>query len=315
MKRALIVGINDYSNSPLYGCVNDANKIEKVLARNQDGSPNFECKKLIAQPHNITRSVLKQHVTELFSSEADTALFYFSGHGFLNNLGGFLVTQDHDKYDEGVQMENILSLANESKVREVIIILDCCHSGALGEVGMIKTDHAVLREGVTVLTASRAAQVSMEINGTGVFTSLICDALEGGAADVIGNVTIPSIYAYVDQALGAWDQRPLIKSHVSRLYPLRKCNPVIPLSILRLLPNYFPFPEFEFQLDPSFEPTEEPKNEENEEILSHLQKFRAARLVTPIGEEHMYFAAINSKSCKLTPLGQFYRKLSVDGKI
>jgi hypothetical protein len=155
----------------------------------------------------------------------------------------------------------------------------------------------------------------MESAGRGIFTSLICDALDGGASDVCGNVTIAAVYAYVDQALGAWDQRPLFKSHVSRLIPLRKCAPEIDFAILRLLPKYFQHPEYEYPLDPSYEPVAEPRNGDHELIFSHLQKYRAARLIVPVGEEHMYYAAMNSKSCKLTALGRFYCKLTNDGKL
>ena len=98
----------------------------------------------------------------------------------------------------------------------------------------------------------------------GIFTSLVYSALNGGASDVIGNVTVASLYTYVDQALGSWDQRPLFKSHVSKLIPLRKCKPEIELDILRLLPKYFSSPTYEFSLDPSFEPRSEPKNLEKE---------------------------------------------------
>ena len=42
MKKALIVGINDYPSSPLNGCVNDANSMGTILESNGDGSPNFE---------------------------------------------------------------------------------------------------------------------------------------------------------------------------------------------------------------------------------------------------------------------------------
>jgi len=192
----------------------------------------------------------------------------------------------------------------------VIIILDCCYSGACGSVPALDSDIALLREGISILTACRSDQTSMEYNGRGTFTSLIYNALNGGAADVLGNITIPSIYAYADQTLSAWDQRPMFKSHVSRLISLRKCYPEVELSILRKLPEYFSTPSYIFPLDPSYEPDAVPKNEEHERIFGHLQKFRAARLLIPIGEEHMYYAAMRNKSCKLTPLGQFYWNLA-----
>jgi hypothetical protein len=86
-------------------------------------------------------------------------------------------------------------------------------------------------------------------------------------------------------------------------------------ALLRLLPSYFPTPDFQFSLDPSSEPDAAPKHEEHEQIFSHLQKYRAARLVVPIGEEHMYYAAMNCKACQLSPLGQFYWKLAIGGKL
>ena len=316
MRRALIVGIDDYPEVPLSGCVNDAHKIHNVLSRNEDGTPNFECRMLLAPSGDVTRHVLRENIKELFGHEAEVALLYFSGHGTVNNLGGYIVTLDYEAHDEGVAMSEIITLANKARIREVVIILDCCHSGAIGEIPIISEDHVVLRQGISVLTASGAMQAALEVGLIGgVFTSLVCDALNGGAADVCGCVTVAAVYAYVEQMLGAWDQRPLFKSNVSKLVPLRRCKPVIEMGILRLLPKYFPDVNTEFCLDPSFEPEAEPKNEDNERIFSHLQKYRAARLLVPVGEEHMFFAAMNSKSCKLTPLGQLYWKLAIGGKL
>jgi uncharacterized caspase-like protein len=55
---------------------------------------------------------------------------YFSGHGFIDSLGGYIVTPDFKKYDEGVSMDDILKFANLSKAKGKIVILDCCHSSA-----------------------------------------------------------------------------------------------------------------------------------------------------------------------------------------
>src|SRR6266487_6688903 len=156
MRRALIVGIDAYPTSPLTGCVNDATAIANILTKHQDRSPNFECKKLLAPNQNITRPILKQHIEELFSHQADVALFYFSGHGTENNLGGFLVTPDAKQYDEGVPMSDLLTAANQSPAKEVLIIVDCCHSGALGQLPAISNEYANIREGISILTATRS---------------------------------------------------------------------------------------------------------------------------------------------------------------
>jgi len=314
-KIALLVGLDDYPDSPLAGCVNDASRMAELLARHYDDDPNFECRILISSGSFVSRAVLKQAVDELFKRPAEVALLFFSGHGTANNLGGYLVTPDAKRYDEGVSMADVLTMANNSPARERIIILDCCHSGAFGQLPAINNDSALLREGVSVLSASRASESAMEKSGSGVFTSLVIEALSGGAADVCGKVTVASVYAYVDQALGGWDQRPLFKSHVSKLVSLRTCAPAVDVQILRMLPRYFKSPSDEYPLDPSYEPDAEPKNAEHERVFGHLQKLRAARLVVPVGEEHMYFAAMNSKSCKLTALGAYYWHLANSGKL
>jgi hypothetical protein len=314
-KIALLVGIDDYPDSSLAGCVNDATRISDLLSRHEDGAPNFECRILICPGTFISRPELRQAIDDLFKRRADAALFFFAGHGTANNLGGYLVTPDARAYDEGVSMTDVLTLANNSPARERVIMLDCCHSGSLGQLPAVDNDSAVLKEGVSVLSASRASEVSMEVSGGGLFTSLVCEALRGGGADVCGRVTVASVYAYLDEALGGWDQRPLFKSHVSKLLSLRTCAPTVDPKILRLLPRYFNSPKDEYALDPSYEPEAEPKHPEHEAIFAHLQKLRAARLVVPVGEEHMYFAAMNSKPCKLTALGAHYWHLADSGKI
>jgi len=322
MKRALFIGLNDYPGSPLSGCVADATSMRDLLRTQEDVSPNFEAL-LLTKASEVTVQGLRAAITELFEQPADVALLYFSGHGFLDEqLGGYLVTSDAKAYDQGVAMSEVLTLSNNSPVKEVVIILDCCYSGAFGNPPALTQYNPalVLVEGRSVLTASRAKEAAIEVGGHGTFTALVLDALSGGAADVLGKVTIASTYAYVDEVLGAWDPRPLLKANVSRLNVLRECRSQVPLVDLRSISEHFPDPDHVFALDPSFEPDPpadltHTRNPENERIFSRLQKFRAARLVEPVGEEHMYYAAIKSAGCRLTKLGQFYWRLAKDGKV
>lgn len=322
MKKALVVGINDYPKIPLEGCQNDAYAFANAIERNGDGSPNFDVKTIT---YVESKSELKGLIKEVFKGDCDTALFYFSGHGYLDGLGGYLVTPDYQADDFGVSMFEILKLANESKAKNRVIILDCCHSGKFGsnELGNITSAH--LSEGITILTASKEDEPSMEVNGHGVFTNLLLDALHGGASDLRGNITPGSIYAYIDQALGPWDQRPVFKTNITQFVPLKKITPQVPISDLRKLIDYFPSPQSEFQLDPSYEDTNieeiehkviEPyANPENIEKFKVLQRLESVGLIIPVNEEHMYFAAMNSKSCKLTGLGYHYWRLVKDKRI
>ncbi len=315
MRKALIVGINDYPNSPLKGCVRDANGIAAVLALNGDGSPNFDARVITSPDERVTRSSLRAGIEKLFDGDSDIALFYFSGHGFIKSTGGYLVTQDATKYDEGVSMDELLAVANQSRAKDKVILLDCCHAGAMGTPAIGGNGLATLCEGLSVLTASRDSESALEVNGSGVFTSLAIDALEGGAADLRGHITPGHLYAYIDQALGPWDQRPIFKTNVTRFTSLRKLQPPIPFETLRKICIYFPVPEEEHYLNPSYEFTDPSAVPQHVAILKDLQRFVSVGLVSPVGEEHMYFAAMNSKSCRLTALGYQYWRLVKEKRI
>jgi len=315
-RRALVVGIDDYPAAPLDGCVNDAEAMRALLERHDDGSPNFDVKLVTSENESVTRASLRSAIETLLSfDDAEVALLYFSGHGTENDFDGYLVTPDATSYDEGVALSEVLARANASRAQEVVIILDSCMSGALGNVPQTQSPHAPLREGVALLTSSRSGQVSVEVGGRGLFTELVRGALEGGAADVLGQVTVASIYAYVEEALGPWEQRPLFKAHVSKLVPLRVVDPAVDMETLRMLPELFSDPDATFPLDPSFEITEEPSDPDNEATFELLQACRAAKLVEPIAERHMYFAAMNSTGCKLTPLGRRYWRMASEGRL
>jgi len=315
MRKALVVGIDGYATAPLQGCVNDANAVAAVLEANGDGSPNFSIRLMTNPGGSVTKAILREAIDQLFQGDPDVALFYFSGHGFVNTNGGIIVTDDYARYDEGISMDEILNYANKAASKERMIILDCCHSGSFGSPAIDDSQKAHLSTGLTVLTACRGDEVAVEAGGAGVFTSLVVDALKGGAADLRGHVTPGSVYAYVDQALGPWNQRPIFKTNVTKFTSLRNIQPPVPLGTLRKLTKYFPSPTDELTLDPSFEDTTPDADESNVEIFKDLQKMEGVGLVVPVSEEHMYYAAINSKSCRLTALGGHYWRLVNQKKI
>src|SRR6185312_323387 len=111
---------------------------------------------------------------------------------------------------------------------------------------------------VTILTASTAEQYAMEENGSGLFTGLLVDALNGAAANLVGDITPGSVYAHIDQSLGPWAQRPVFKTNVKRFVSLRRTEPPIALRDLRALTTYFPTANHQYPLDPSYEPERSP---------------------------------------------------------
>ena len=318
MRIALIVGINHYEHGdPLYGCVDDAHTVKTALDRHGDGSINFDCKIFTGTgpTDKVNRTLLKDHVSELFKKQADIALFYFAGHGHIEATGGYLLATDSRRGDEGLSLSEVLTMANASPARNKIIILDSCHSGIAGNPPSSE-NLASLTEGLTILTASSADQYATEENGQGVFTTLLVDALYGGAANLTGDITPGSIYAHVDQSLGAWEQRPIFKTNVRQFVSLRKVPPSIPLEELRRVTEFFPRRGHEFQLDPTFEPEMKgrdagmpPPDPENTRKFAILQRYNRLNLVAPVDAPHMWHAAMQSKSCKLTVLGEHYRRL------
>lgn len=311
MRKALIVGIDYYENvNSLSGCVNDAYNIKSVLQVHSDGTKNFGVKLLTATDarNKINRKSLKETIIELFKDPNEIALLYFSGHGYIDSYGGYLITSECSEGDDGLSMTDILTIANESPAESRIIILDCCHAGFMGKVtGGV--NQSILSEGVTILTASSETQYALEENGSGVFTSLFVDAMHGGAANLLGDITPGSIYAHIDQSLGPWEQRPIFKTNVRNFTSLRSVQPPIAISDLRKLTDLFSDSGDEYPLDPSYEPDSGQPNDDNVEKFRVLQKFNRVNLVIPIDEEHMYYAAMNSKACKLTVLGAHYWNL------
>ena len=294
MRYGAFVGIDGYHEEPLKGCVADALSLSKILRENHDKSPNFFKSQVVVSTGG---PVLKADIVRAFSTafdlqDARTVLFFFAGHATLNRGGGFLMAQDSAEFDEGVPMAQLIDAANRSAKRfqssERIIILDCCHAGAADE--LFGAGGIPLNEGVTVLAACRRDQNALEIGGRGTFSRLVGDALDGGAADVRGFVTASAVYSYIDEVMAVDEQRPLFKTNVAKFEPLRRAAPSVNDDELRRIAVYFPAPDHIYPLDPSYEPTEEPRNSENEAIFGDLQDFRSARLVVPVGEKHLYYA-------------------------
>lgn len=314
-RSALLVGIDAYENlTPLTGCVADARALCELLRTHEDGTPNYDCRLLTsADGVAVTQKILRTQWQKLFENPGVDVLFYFSGHG--SKTGGFLITQEGEKGDLGLPMQELLTFANRSKARSVLLILDCCYSGLVGNSSYADESHAQLREGVTILAASRSTEQAFESNGHGVFTKLVLGALSGGAADVQGKVSVASVYAYVEQSLGSWEQRPMYKSHADSLPPIRQCEPAVPDSLLRELPSLFPKADSPLRLNRSFERTEKSAKPENVKVFNKLKLLRDARLLVTRGKKDLYYIARESGWVKLSLLGQFYWDLARRGRI
>ncbi len=333
-KKALLIGINDYPEGyELRGCVNDSMAIESALKFNEDGSLNFGTKNL----NNCkSASIAEREIKKLFQDNGtiDMALLYFSGHGFVDaNDNGQIVFPNSIEADsscKGIYMSNIMKIVRSSTIRNKIVIFDCCHSAKLAYGDDCKgSTIAVLPEGCSILSACRSEEVAIERDGQGLFTSLLLQALKGESADYLGNITAGGIYAYIDKCLSEWEQRPVFKTNVSSFAVIKKVNPKVPTEIIKRGMNLFAEDENglpkDFPLNPSFEDTNDPNVEhkytepyattENIKKFKILQKLQSIGFVEPVDADYMYFAAMESKSCRLTKVGQYYWKLAKDGRL
>lgn len=323
MRKATIIGIDNYLDQPLAGCVNDARAIAELLAKNEDGSPNFDVNLQTSPDENITERFIRREVDQLFSGRNEIALFYFSGHGVIENANGYLMGRDHDSYVQGVRMNDILETANRSGASNKIIILDCCHSGAFGKPNLSGGNVITLSEGTTVLTASRSSEKALEAGGGGLFTSLLVEALKGGAANLVGAITAGQAYAYIDAALSAHQQRPIFKTNIEQFTSLRYVEPPLDPVVLRRLPDYFAEASTTYDLNPSYEHDSDEPIDENCHKFRDLQAYNSVNLVVPesgdhvpqVEKGHMYYAAIRSRSCSLTELGKHYLRLVIKNRI
>jgi len=298
-----------------------------MLDRHADGSVNFGVKHLTATgaADLVSRDELRQAIEDLFGGDGEVALLYFAGHGHIESTGGYLCSSDVTTGNDGVPLAELMTMANQSRIQNRVIILDSCHSGVAGG-SALKQNVAEISDGVTILTASTADQYATEENGAGVFTNLLVDALGGAAGNLVGDVTPGGVYAHVDQSLGPWAQRPVFKTNVKRFVSLRKVQPPLELAELRRISEFFPARGHQLQLDPTYEPERhdswatDPQgipapDPDHNAIFKILQKFNRVGLLVPEGAPHMWHAAMESKSVRLTALGEHYRALAAKNLI
>lgn len=321
-KRALVVGIDKYANrKSLSGCANDAVALQPLLESDYKGDSNFHCIVKTTDSGPVEHSWLIDQVEKLFSAKADVALLYFSGHGAMTKGGDLaLCTSEGTEHAPGLALADLMTVVGKSPVSEKFVILDCCLSGAAGTIPQLGNEATMLPEHTTILASSRADEVSEETDADqldsivrGKFSLQLCAALDGGAADVVGRVSASGLYSYLDESFDSWEQRPILKANVDRLLTLRHCEPAVSTSQLKKLAGLFPDLDAELPLDPSYEPDSAPYDDANEEAFAVLQAGRGGKLVVPVGEDHLYYAAMNNKSCRLTPLGRHYCRQSNEG--
>lgn len=253
-RKALFVGINHYAQYPLKGCENDAQAMHDCLLKHEKRDPNFDCLLRLDAERKVTGPKLKEYIVALLQEDVNLALFYFSGHGTTDPSGLSLVCSDYPAPESKVSMAWVMEQVMQSttKVKEFVMILDCCHAGGAADLPGFDFPLAQLPKGVTILAATSAEGSAAERGFHGKFTQLLERGLKGAAKDMVGHVTTASLFAFADSFLSLWEQQPVFKTHVAGLTALRYCIPSVPKIELRMVTDIFTDPAAIFPLDHSY---------------------------------------------------------------
>lgn len=153
---------------------------------------------------------------ETFFREAgpdDRLLLYYSGHGDRDLRGNFYLCASNTKRDQllatGISDRLIAGLMDESSARSLVVIFDCCFSGAAfkGSVAVPNLDGA----GRYVLQSSGAEEASKDAateTEASAFTHYLVEALLSGELDGDGDgyVGFDDVYHFVSDKLMASGQ-------------------------------------------------------------------------------------------------------------
>ena len=225
-EKALVIGVSDYPPPipKLPAVANDVREIAGLLSSERGEFPAQNVRSL-ADQEAFRQTVLDALETTFRDVQADDAVFvYLAGHGAVVKDDYFFVAHD-TKADQlpttGVPLVTIRDGFDASPSQRLFLWLDFCHSGGLlardlaggpDDREVIERTLKVVRgHGRLILAACTPAQSAWESAavGHGLFTEALLRGLKGEAAHD-GEVTVNSLYDYIDRKIGSDRQRPMM---------------------------------------------------------------------------------------------------------
>jgi hypothetical protein len=154
----------------------------------------------------IINKVLKR------AQKNDLVLIYYSGHGKLNPTGALHLatfnTQIETLESTSIPVSNIRNYIDASPTNRLVLILDCCYSGSVGDAFLKGSVDDQLQQasggssgrGIYILTASTATQVAQEKEHDeySLLTKYLLEGIREGKADFDddGQVSIGDLYKF-----------------------------------------------------------------------------------------------------------------------
>jgi Caspase domain len=217
-RYALVVGITQ-NHAPLQTLeksVADASAIAVMLRDFGD----FEVE-LVVKPEQTTCKALAAKLREFLEVRAlrHEALFYYTGHGFpvmdaFGETEAFLAPSDCVvevgadgqvvRQQNGLSLLAVSKLSARAELSNLVMLLDCCHSGYLLEESLLKqTFTTFIQKDYWLMTACRSFQsaYAKQKEPYSIFTGAVLAGLNRDRANDRGEVTVGALFNSVAEAL------------------------------------------------------------------------------------------------------------------
>jgi uncharacterized caspase-like protein len=220
-RLALLVATATYADPGLAALRAPTGDVRSLAAVLRDGAiGGFDVSELVDRP----TEELKREIEGFFGAgrPKDLLLLYVSGHGVLSqNRRFFLATANTTLQwlrSTAIEDSFVNDVMQASRARSIVLVLDCCHSGAFGRglvpksAPTVDVEHRFEGRGRITLTASTELEYAFEeadpatgINELGpaepgsLFTRAFVEGLRSGDADVDedGRISVDDLYDYV----------------------------------------------------------------------------------------------------------------------
>ncbi len=216
-KYALLIGNTQYDDSTLSRLTSPSGDVQELASvlRLPDIGGFDDVTTLL----NASSDTVRKQIATFFDQKApdDLLLLYFSGHGVRDDNGKlyFAVRDSQARFlrASAISASYLSEEMDDTHSKRVVLVLDCCHSGAFGQgmkgVTGESAGTATALEGNgfgrIVLTATDATQYALEgdrVLGNAfdsVFTHFLIEGVKTGEADTNadGRITVDELYEYV----------------------------------------------------------------------------------------------------------------------
>jgi len=242
-KYALLIGVADYRlMRPLSKSTVDATDLHGLLDQCGYAKANM---RLLLDTH-ATKSSINEALDNLArrTNDQDTVVLFFSGHG-VQRVGGFEpgeyicpATADATSLHATAISNQELTLAlGAIRARRVVLFLDACHSGGVGEpkdpalamqAGLSEETYTQLSAvgmGRVVIASCKPDEVSWELKHmrNSLFSHYLLEGLRGAAASDDGAVRIFDLFDFIASEVprtAPVAQTPLMKANTNMNFPI-----------------------------------------------------------------------------------------------